>query len=220
MHKKYEESELDLIELLFFIKGKYKSIILSMVTALLLSGLFLFINKDKISMTYDIKLEGYSPGMIVNCGDDFTCKAIIVERFIKKYSSEYDIKIDKINESITLTWKGALSQKDVISSDIDSLNKNMRIWYTQEFKTYKNIIDEQQDRTMSDSNLYTQIALLTNSYLSHTHHAVFIGNESKTKTYKPIVIVLLSLLIGFFSPVGFHLCVRAIDEHSSTNMKH
>lgn len=88
-------SDIDVIELFLFLKNKIMSIILFVIFSLILSSIFLLINKNKISVKYELNMITNSPGMIINCWNDFYCKANMIQSIIKNKSNSITSNIDE-----------------------------------------------------------------------------------------------------------------------------
>lgn len=115
---KNETTEIDLLELLFFIKKKSKSIIFSMAVALVLAIVFLLVEKDKVDINYEIKINSDAPSMIINCNTDFDCKSNFIESIIKDNSDRFTIQSDERTKVINLTWRGKTSEKPIADAAI------------------------------------------------------------------------------------------------------
>lgn len=87
--------DIDIIELFLFLKKKIVSIILFVVLSLILSSIFLLINKNKINIKYELNMIDNSPSMIINCGSDFYCKANIIQSIINNKSKSITSNIDE-----------------------------------------------------------------------------------------------------------------------------
>ncbi|BDD25733.1 hypothetical protein VEGS18_A33880 [Escherichia coli] len=82
------KQDIDLIEILFYLKKKIRVILFIMAICMAMVLLFLYINKDNIKVIYSLKINQTTPGILVREG----------------------------------------ANKQVISSQVDSLIKISRIW--------------------------------------------------------------------------------------------
>ncbi|MCV5924729.1 hypothetical protein OFO11_22590, partial [Escherichia coli] len=82
------KQDIDLIEILFYLKKKIRVILFIMAICMAMVLLFLYINKDNIKVIYSLKINQTTPGILVREG----------------------------------------ANKQVISSQADSLIKISRIW--------------------------------------------------------------------------------------------
>lgn len=93
--------DIDFIELFLFLKKKIVSIILFVVFSLILSSIFLLINKNKINIKYELNMIANSPSMIINCGSDFYCKANIIQSIINNKSKSITSNIDERGKKLS-----------------------------------------------------------------------------------------------------------------------
>jgi hypothetical protein len=126
-------SDIDVIELFLFLKNKIMSIILFVVVSLILSSIFLLINKNKISVKYELNMITNSPGMIINCGDDFYCKANMIQSIIKNKSNSITSNIDEKGKKINLSWAGDDRYKPSVATEVNAIHKAINDWYIQDY---------------------------------------------------------------------------------------
>lgn len=215
---KNETSEIDLLDLLFFIKKKSKSIIFSMAVALILAIIFLWVEKDKIAINYEVKINSDAPSMIINCDTDFDCKSNFIESIIKDKSDRFTIQSDERTKVINLTWRGKASEKPIADAAIKTIYQKISAWYIQDYQVYKRIIDDNKNNEMNGSELYTKIAFITKLDYSKEKDFIFISKGDVSKKYKTGIFIVLSLMMGFILSTFYHLTKRSIVEYNEKKM--
>ncbi|QJT81590.1 hypothetical protein [Kosakonia sp. MUSA4] len=211
---KNETTEIDLLELLFFIKKKSKSIILSMAVALILAIIFLWVEKDKVDINYEVKINSDAPSMIINCDTDFDCKSNFIESIIKDNSDRFTIQPDERTKVINLIWRGTVSEKPVADAAIKAIYQKISAWYIQDYQAYKRIIDDNKNNEMNGTELYTKIAFITKLDYSKEKDFIFLSKGEVSKKYKAGICIMLSLMLGFVLSAFYHLTKRSIVEYN------
>ncbi|EIB1407347.1 hypothetical protein KE979_004606 [Escherichia coli] len=208
-------SDIDVIELFLFLKNKMMSIILFVVFSLILSSIFLLINKNKISVKYELNMITNSPGMIINCGDDFYCKANMIQSIIKSKSNSITSNIDEKGKKINLSWAGDDRYKPSVAAEVNAIHQAIDDWYIQDYKTYKNIVNNQGGNYINGTETYAKIALLTKTNISGEKNFISINNETVNKKYQPALIMTLTLIIAIIFSSSYHIIKRSIFEYKN-----
>lgn len=215
---KNETTETDLLELLFFIKKKSKSIIFSMAVALILAIVFLWVEKDKVNINYAIKINSDAPSMIINCDADtdtaFDCKSNFIEAIIKGNSDRFTIQSDERTKVIKLTWRGKTSEKPIAAAAIKTIYQKINAWYVQDYQAYKRIIDDNKNNGMNGTELYTKIAFITKLDYSKKNDFIFISKGEVSEKYIKGIFIVLALMMGFILSTSYHLMKRSIVEYN------
>ncbi|KLX56884.1 hypothetical protein SK77_00313 [Escherichia coli] len=73
------KQDIDLIEILFYLKKKIRVILFIMAICMAMVLLFLYINKDNIKVIYSLKINQTTPGILVSCdsNNNFACQTTI-----------------------------------------------------------------------------------------------------------------------------------------------
>ena len=208
-------SDIDVIELFLFLKNKIMSIILFVIFSLILSSIFLLINKNKISVRYELNMITNSPGMIINCGDDFYCKANMIQSIIKNKSNSITSNIDERGKKINLSWAGDDRYKPSVTAEVNAIHKAINDWYIQDYKTYKSIVNNQDSNYINGTETYAKIALLTKTNISGEKNFISINNETVNKKYQPALIVTLTLIMAIIFSSSYHIIKRSIFEYKN-----
>lgn len=207
--------DIDFIELFLFLKKKIVSIILFIVFSLILSSIFLLINKNKINIKYELNMIANSPSMIINCGSDFYCKANIIQSIINNKSKSITSNIDEKGKKIILSWAGDDRYKPLITAEVNAIHKAIDDWYIQDYKTYKSIVNNQDSNYINGTETYAKVALLTKINTTGEKNFISINNEIVNKKYKPALIMVLTLIIAVIFSSSYHIIKRSILEYKN-----
>ena len=71
------KQDIDLIEILFYLKKKIRVILFIIAICMAMVLLFLYINKDNIKVSYSLKINQTTPGILVNCDSNNTANYYI-----------------------------------------------------------------------------------------------------------------------------------------------
>lgn len=207
--------DIDFIELFLFLKKKIVSIILFVVFSLILSSIFLLINKNKINIKYELNMIANSPSMIINCGSDFYCKANIIQSIINNKSKSITSNIDERGKKIILSWAGDDRYKPLITAEVNAIHKAIDDWYIQDYKTYKSIVNSQDSNYINGTEIYAKVALLTKINTAGEKNFISINDEIVNKKYKPALIMALTLIIAVIFSSSYHIIKRSILEYKN-----
>lgn len=215
MKMQHNSSDIDLIELFLFLKTKIASIILFVIFSLILSFTFLFITKDKVIIKYQLNMINNSPSMIINCGDDFYCKANAIQSIINNKSKRITSNIDEKAQKINLSWSGDVRDKPVLIAEVNTIHRAIDDWYIQDYQNYKSIVNNQSNNYINGSEIYAKIALLTNSNTAGENKFISISNETVSKSYKPALFMTLSLILSILFSSAYHITKRSVLEYKN-----
>lgn len=207
--------DIDFIELFLFLKKKIVSIILFVVFSLILSSIFLLINKNKINIKYELNMIANSPSMIINCGSDFYCKANIIQSIINNKSKSITSNIDERGKKIILSWAGDDRYKPLITAEVNAIHKAIDDWYIQDYKTYKSIVNNQDSNYINGTETYAKVALLTKINTAGEKNFISINDEMVNKKYNPALIMALTLIIAVIFSSSYHIIKRSILEYKN-----
>ncbi|HBB4209301.1 TPA: hypothetical protein KAW06_004523, partial [Escherichia coli] len=207
--------DIDFIELFLFLKKKIVSIILFVVFSLILSSIFLLINKNKINIKYELNIIANSPSMIINCGSDFYCKANIIQSIINNKSKSITSNIDERGKKIILSWAGDDRYKPLITAEVNAIHKAIDDWYIQDYKTYKSIVNNQDSNYINGTETYAKVALLTKINTAGEKNFISINDEIVNKKYKPALIMALTLIIAVIFSSSYHIIKKSILEYKN-----
>ncbi|OVA37940.1 membrane protein, partial [Escherichia coli] len=102
------KQDIDLIEILFYLKKKILVILFIIAICMAMVLLFLYINKDNIKVSYSLKINQTTPGILVNCdsNNNFACQTTMTEDVIQRITTFFHTSPDVKNREIKLEWSG------------------------------------------------------------------------------------------------------------------
>lgn len=102
------KQDIDLIEILFYLKKKIRVILFIIAICMVMVLLFLYINKDNIKVTYSLKINQTTPGILVSCdsNNNFACQTTMTEDVIQRITTFFQTSPDVKNREIKLEWSG------------------------------------------------------------------------------------------------------------------
>lgn len=100
------KQDIDLIEILFYLKKKVRVILFIIAICMAMMLLFLYINKDNIKVSYSLKINQTTPGILVNCdsNNNFACQTAMTEDVIQRITTFFHTSPDVKNREIKLEW--------------------------------------------------------------------------------------------------------------------
>ena len=98
------KQDIDLIEILFYLKKKIRVILFIIAICMVMVLLFLYINKDNIKVTYSLKINQTTPGILVSCdsNNNFACQTTMTEDVIQRITTFFQTSPDVKNREIKL----------------------------------------------------------------------------------------------------------------------
>ena len=102
------KQDIDLIEILFYLKKKIRVILFIIAICMAMVLLFLYINKDNIKVSYSLKINQTTPGILVSCdsNNNFACQTTMTEDVIQRITTFFQTSPDVKNRVIKLKWSG------------------------------------------------------------------------------------------------------------------
>ena len=94
------KQDIDLIEILFYLKKKIRVILFIMAICMAMVLLFLYINKDNIKVIYSLKINQTTPGILVSCdsNNNFACQTTMTEDVIQRITTFFHTSPDVKNK--------------------------------------------------------------------------------------------------------------------------
>lgn len=98
------KQDIDLIEILFYLKKKIRVILFIIAICMAMVLLFLYINKDNIKVSYSLKINQTTPGILVSCdsNNNFACQTTMTEDVIQRITTFFQTSPDVKNREIKL----------------------------------------------------------------------------------------------------------------------
>lgn len=100
------KQDIDLIEILFYLKKKVRVILFIIAICMAMMLLFLYINKDNIKVSYSLKINQATPDILVNCdsNNNFACQTAMTKDVIQRITTFFHTSPDVKNREIKLEW--------------------------------------------------------------------------------------------------------------------
>ncbi len=100
------KQDIDLIEILFYLKKKVRVILFIIAICMAMMLLFLYINKDNIKVSYSLKINQTTPDILVNCdsNNNFACQTAMTKDVIQRITTFFHTSPDVKNREIKLEW--------------------------------------------------------------------------------------------------------------------
>lgn len=160
------KQDIDLIEILFYLKKKIRVILFIMAICMAMVLLFLYINKDNIKVSYSLKINQTTPGILVNCdsNNNFACQTTMTEDVIQRITTFFHTSPDVKNREIKLEWSGDKRDLPTAEAEISRVQASIIKWYASEYHNGRQVLDEIQTPSAINSELYTKMIYLTRNW--------------------------------------------------------
>lgn len=153
------KQDIDLIEILFYLKKKIRVILFIIAICMAMVLLFLYINKDNIKVSYSLKINQTTPGILVNCdsNNNFACQTTMTEDVIQRITTFFHTSPDVKNREIKLEWSGDKRDLPTAEAEISRVQASIIKWYASEYHNGRQVLDEIQTPSAINSELYTKM---------------------------------------------------------------
>lgn len=160
------KQDIDLIEILFYLKKKIRLILFIMAICMAMVLLFLYINKDNIKVIYSLKINQTTPGILVSCdsNNNFACQTTMTEDVIQRITTFFHTSPDVKNREIRLEWSGDKRALPTAEEEISRVQASIIKWYASEYHNGRQVLDEIQTPSAINSELYTKMIYLTRNW--------------------------------------------------------
>lgn len=160
------KQDIDLIEILFYLKKKIRVILFIMAICMAMVLLFLYINKDNIKVIYSLKINQTTPGILVSCdsNNNFACQTTMTEDVIQRITTFFQTSPDVKNREIRLEWSGDKRALPTAEEEISRVQASIIKWYASEYHNGRQVLDEIQTPSAINSELYTKMIYLTRNW--------------------------------------------------------
>lgn len=211
------KQDIDLIEILFYLKKKICVIFFIMAICMAMVLLFLYINKDNIKVIYSLKINQTTLGILVSCdsNNNFACQTTMTEDVIQRITTFFYTSLDVKNREIRLEWLGDKRALLTAEEEIFCVQAFIIKWYALEYYNGRQVFDEIQTLLAINSELYTKMIYLTRNwslYLNGDGCVTISLLEIKNKYFAAICLAL-----GFFLSivifVMFCFVKKMVDEY-------
>ncbi|EIA5720953.1 hypothetical protein K7K51_001138 [Escherichia coli] len=189
------KQDIDLIEILFYLKKKIRVILFIIAICMVMVLLFLYINKDNIKVSYSLKINQTTPGILVSCdsNNNFACQTTMTEDVIQRITTFFQTSPDVKNREIKLEWSGDKRDLPTAEAEISRVQASIIKWYTSEYHNGRQVLDEIQDGCVTISS-----------------------PEIKNK-YPAAICLALGFFLSIVISVMFCLVKKMVDEYQQNS---
>lgn len=202
--------EIELTELILFLSGKYKSIMLSIAFSVAVGFIFILMTANTLQMKLNISLHTDTPSTYALCGQDEQDKrscmrAVIISTFRGFLPDELknSVVADKAGFSATVLVSGSREEINQATQQLQDAVSQMQHWYIAD----SNLKNYTLTEGLTGTETYARLSLLSDAVKQHKNFSIL--NTEITPKYKGIFVIFLSGFIGGFLSVTWHLFSRS-----------
>ncbi|WP_096308610.1 hypothetical protein [Escherichia coli] len=186
------KQDIDLIEILFYLKKKIRVILFIMAICIAMVLLFLYINKDNIKVIYSLKINQTTPGILVSCdsNNNFACQTTMTEDVIQRITTFFHTSPDVKNREIKLEWSGDKRDLPTAEAEISRVQA-----------------------------LYTKMIYLTRNWSLYPNGdgCVTISSPEIKNKYPAAICLALGFFLSIVISVMFCLVKKMVDEYQQNS---
>ena len=215
------KQDIDLIEILFYLKKKIRVILFIMAICMAMVLLFLYINKDNIKVIYSLKINQTTPGILVNydSNNNFACQTTMTEDVIQRITTFFHTSPDVKNREIRLEWSGDKRALPTAEEEISRVQASIIKWYASEYHNGRQVLDEIQTPSAINSELYTKMIYLTRNWSLYPNGdgCVTISSPEIKNKYPAAICLALGFFLSIVISVMFCLVKKMVDEYQQNS---
>ncbi|HAU5609767.1 TPA: hypothetical protein P7Z02_004495 [Citrobacter koseri] len=210
-------NELDLIEIVYFLLDKWKSIFVTVIIFVAGSFSFLYLYRDIVNVSVKVMANLETPSTYSLCGNmDVDCKSNIITNVFGDFlPAKYkdSIAFNKKEYSFEIKKTINVSEVEKFVLQMNSATEKMRIWYVKdgELELCKQhagfLITETCAKLFLISNVIKK-----NNNIENMHVNI-------TPKYNNKIVLTIACLLGGIISILFHLVLRAFLTYRNENMK-
>ena len=207
------KQDIDLIEILFYLKKKIRVIFFIMAICMAMVLLFLYINKDNIKVIYSLKINQTTPGILV------ACQTTMTEDVIQRITTFFHTSPDVKNREIRLEWSGDKRALPTAEEEISRVQASIIKWYASEYHNGRQVLDEIQTPSAINSELYTKMIYLTRNWSLYPNGdgCVTISSPEIKNKYPAAICLALGFFLSIVISVMFCLVKKMVDEYQQNS---
>ncbi|EEW7618408.1 protein YkgH [Escherichia coli] len=215
------KQDIDLIEILFYLKKKIRVILFIMAICMAMVLLFLYINKDNIKVIYSLKINQTTPSILVSCdsNNNFACQTTMTEDVIQRITTFFHTSPDVKNREIRLEWSGDKRALPTAEEEISRVQASIIKWYASEYHNGRQVLDEIQTPSAINSELYTKMIYLTRNWSLYPNGdgCVTISSPEIKNKYPAAICLALGFFLSIVISVMFCLVKKMVDEYQQNS---
>ncbi|HCJ8913803.1 TPA: hypothetical protein ACOR5H_002239 [Escherichia coli] len=219
------KQDIDLIEILFYLKKKIRVILFIIAICMAMVLLFLYINKDNIKVSYSLKINQTTPGILVSCDSDsdsdnnFACQTTMTEDVIQRITTFFQTSPDVKNRVIKMEWSGDKRDLPAAEAEMSRVQVSIIKWYASEYHNGRQVLDEIQTTSAINSELYTKMIYLTRNWSLYPNGdgCVTISSPEIKSKYPAAICLILGFFLSIVISVMFCLVKKMVDEYQQNS---
>lgn len=219
------KQDIDLIEILFYLKKKIRVILFIIAICMAMVLLFLYINKDNIKVSYSLKINQTTPGILVSCDSDsdsnnnFACQTTMTEDVIQRITTFFQTSTDVKNRVIKMEWSGDKRDLPAAEAEMSRVQVSIIKWYASEYHNGRQVLDEIQTSSEINSELYTKMIYLTRNWSLYPNgdSCVTINSPEIKSKYPAAICLVLGFFLSIVISVIFCLIRKMVDEYQQNS---
>ena len=205
------KQDIDLIEILFYLKKKIRVILFIMAICM----------KDNIKVSYSLKINQTTPGILVSCdsNNNFACQTTMTEDVIQRITTFFQTSPDVKNREIRLEWSGDKRALPTAEEEISRVQASIIKWYASEYHNGRQVLDEIQTPSAINSELYTKMIYLTRNWSLYPNGdgCVTISSPEIKNKYPAAICLALGFFLSIVISVMFCLVKKMVDEYQQNS---
>ncbi len=160
------KQDINLIEILFYLKKKIGVILFVMAICMAMVLLFLISIKTDIKVIYSLKINRTTPGIFVSCdsNNNFACQTTMTEDVIQRITRFFLTSPDGKNREIRLEWSGDKRALPTAEEEISRVQASIIKMVCVRYHNGRQVLDEIQTPSAINSELYTKMIYLTRNW--------------------------------------------------------
>ena len=187
--------------------------------------LFLYINKDNIKVSYSLKINQTTPGILVSCDSDsdsdnnFACQTTMTEDVIQRITTFFQTSPDVKNRVIKMEWSGDKRDLPTAEAEMSRVQVSIIKWYASEYHNGRQVLDEIQTTSAINSELYTKMIYLTRNWSLYPNGdgCVTISSPEIKNKYPAAICLALGFFLSIVISVMFCLVKKMVDEYQQNS---
>ena len=217
------KQDIDLIEILFYLKKKIRIILFIIAICMAMVLLFLYNREIKLEWSGDksLKINQTTPGILVSCdsNNNFACQTTMTEDVIQRITTFFHTSPDVKNREIKLEWSGDKRDLPTAEAEISRVQASIIKWYTSEYHNGRQVLDEIQTPSAINSELYTKMIYLTRNWSLYPNGdgCVTISSPEIKNKYPAAICLALGFFLSIVISVMFCLVKKMVDEYQQNS---
>ena len=207
-----EKDEIDIMEVFIFLKGKYKSILLTSFAFIIVAVAFVQLIKDRVTVVYTMDVNIQTPSTYISCNEDALCKLNIIASVVSGFLPPgYNVTIDDNKYSLSASVKTKRENLAKVEEDLLQLKSSIEAWYAGDARDYLPLTAGEQGNAISATETFALLKIITETNAHRKN--IFQSAETIKETYNFKLIYVLAFILGVITSSVWHLMKRAFRSY-------